>query len=144
MKIYTAIIIVVCALTLAGCSKSKPAQSPTEVLKVYVESYNRKDTAAMKQTFSEDTVKMYEDMARKQRTSIDGIIEGQFEAAPANLQTLDIEFGQEKIDGATATVEAKNNTLGESGPMPLVKEDGQWKIALDQFVKNILKKKSNE
>jgi hypothetical protein len=110
------------------------------VYRAYVAAHNRKDAEGMKQTFSADTMKMYEFMAQRDKTSVNGVIEGQFKAAPPNMQTLQIEFGKEEIDGDTATVESKNITTNEIGKMPCVRENGQWKLALDKFVMETLRK----
>src|SRR5215211_5555114 len=94
----------------------------------------------MKQTFSADTMKMYEFIAQRDKTSVNGVIEGQFKATPENMQTLEVEIGKEEIDSDTATVETKNKSINESGKMPCVKENGQWKLALDKLIKETLKK----
>ena len=94
----------------------------------------------MKQTFSADTMKMYETMAQRDKTSVNGVIEGQFKVTPANMQMLEIEVGKEEIEGDTATIESKNTTTNESAKMPCVRENGQWKLALDKLVKESLKK----
>jgi hypothetical protein len=47
----------------------------------------------------------------------------------------------EKIEGDTATVEIKNETTGEFDmKIPLVREDGMWKLARDKYVEEVLKK----
>ena len=48
------------------------------------------------------------------------------------------------IEGETATVEVKNNVSGEFQKIPFVKEDGVWKVALDKFLDDVMKKMKEE
>ncbi len=50
------------------------------------------------------------------------------------------DIRNEKISGDTATVEVKNQVLGNYEEMPFVKEDGIWKVALDKFMEDMMKK----
>jgi PBP1b-binding outer membrane lipoprotein LpoB len=140
MKIHHILILLV-AFLLFGCSSNQTAaNTPSDAVRAYVDSYNRRDIEGMKQTFSADTMKMYEIMAQRDKTSVNRVIEGQFKATPANMQTLEMEIGKEEITVDTATVETKNKTTSEAAKMPCVKENGQWKLALDKLIKEILKK----
>lgn len=143
MKDFKMLFFILCTLILTACAEPQVTESPTEILKIYIDGYNRRDIPAMKKTFSKDTIKMYENVAQKNKASLDEIIEGQFQAAPANMQKLDIKLGDEKIDGDTATIEVENNTLDKSDKMPFVKENEQWKLALDKFITNTIRKNSN-
>ncbi len=49
------------------------------------------------------------------------------------------ETRNEKITGDTATLEVKNDKTGKWDTLPFVKENGEWKIALDKFLENMLK-----
>lgn len=147
MKIYQIMIIALAALWFAGCGGATNAPqtaSPTDVLKTYVEASDRKDLAAVKQTFSKGTMKMYEDAAQKRKISVDEVIKDQFELASSAELKSKIQSGKETIEGDTATVEAKDNNTGETEKIPFVKEDGVWKIAFDKFMEDLMNKMREE
>jgi len=147
MKIYQTIIIALVALWFIGCGSAANAPqtaSPTDVLNAYVEASDRKDLAAVKQTFSRGTMKMYEDAAEKRKTSVDEVIKDQFELASSADLKSKIQPGAETIEGDTATVEAKDSNTGELEKIPFVKEDGAWKIAFDKFMENLMNKMREE
>jgi hypothetical protein len=48
------------------------------------------------------------------------------------------EFGAETITGDTATVEIKG-PAGEMVKMPMVKEGGMWKLAIDKMLGDMMK-----
>ncbi len=50
------------------------------------------------------------------------------------------ETRNEKIDGDKATLEVKDDITGKFDVMPFVKEDGGWKIALDEFMESMKQK----
>ena len=49
------------------------------------------------------------------------------------------ETRNEKIDGETATLEVKNEKTDKWDTLPFVKENSEWKIALDKFVEDMMK-----
>ncbi|MBA3694864.1 MAG: nuclear transport factor 2 family protein [Acidobacteria bacterium] len=147
MKIYQTIIIALVALWFIGCGGAANAPqtvSPTDVLKTYIEASDRKDLAAVKQTFSKGTMKMYEDAAQKRQISIDEVIKDQFELASSAELKSKLELGKETIEGDTAMVEVKDNTTGNLERIPFVKEDGVWKVALDKFMEDLMNKMREE
>ncbi|MDQ3063783.1 MAG: DUF4878 domain-containing protein [Acidobacteriota bacterium] len=147
MKIYRTIIIALVALWFIGCGGAANAPqtaSPTDVLKTYIEASDRKDLAAVKQTFSRGTTKMYEDAAQKRQVSVDEVIKEQFELASSAELKSKLESGKETIEGDTATVEIKDNSTGNLEKIPFVKEDGVWKVALDKFMEDLMNKMREE
>jgi len=144
MKIYQTIIIALVALLFTGCDGAAIAPqtaSPTDVLKTYIEASDRKDLAAVKQTFSKGTMKMYEDAAQKRQIAVDEVVKTQFELASAAKLESKLESGEETIEGDTATVDVKDNSTGNLERIPLVKEEGVWKIAFDKFMEDLMNKK---
>jgi len=147
MKIYRTKIIALVALLFISCggaATAPPIASPTDVLKTYIEASDRKDLAAVKQTFSKGTIKMYEDAAQKRQISVDEVIKDQFELASSAELKSKIESGKETIEGDTATVEVKDNSTGNLERIPFVKEDGVWKVALDKFMEDLMNKMREE
>jgi len=147
MKIYQTIIIALVALFFIGCGGAANAPqtaSPTDVLKIYIDASDRKDFAAIKQTFSKGTIKMYEDAAQKRQISVDEIIKEEFELASSAELKSKLELGKETIEGDTATIEVKDNSTGNLERIPFVKEDGVWKVALDKFMEDLMNKMREE
>jgi len=148
MKIYQTIIIALVALCFIGCgagtTTAPQTASPTDVLKAYIEASERKDLAAVKQTFSKGTMKMYEDAAQKRNISVDEVVKDQFELASSADLKSKLEVGGETIEGDTATIEVKDKTTGNLEKMPLVKEDGAWKVAFDKFMEDLMNKMREE
>ena len=50
------------------------------------------------------------------------------------------ETRNEKIDGNTATLEIQNDQTKKWDAMYFVKEDGDWKVALDKTMEELIKK----
>jgi hypothetical protein len=147
MKIYQTIIIALIALWFIGCGGTATAPqtaSPTDVLKTYIEASDRKDLAAVKQTFSRGTAKMYEDAAQKRQVSVDEVIKEQFALDSSDELKSKLEAGKETIEGDTATVEVKDKSTGNLERIPFVKEDGVWKVALDKFMEDLMNKMREE
>jgi len=145
MKIYQTILIALVALWFTGCgdaanSPQTAAATPTDVLKTYIEASDRRDLAAVKQTFSKGTMKMYEDTAQKRQVSVDEVIKEQFALDSSDELKSKLQIGKETIAGDTATVEVKDNTTGNLESVPFVKEDGVWKVALDKFMEDLMNK----
>ncbi len=147
MKIYQTIIIALVVLCFIGCGGAANAPrtaSPTDVLKTYIEASDRKDLAALKQTFSKGAMKMYEDAAQKRQISVDEALKEQFEATSGAELKSKLEVGKETIEGDTAMVEVKDNSTGNLEKIPFVKEDGVWKVALDKFMEDLINKMREE
>jgi hypothetical protein len=87
-----------------------------------------KDMAAAKRYLSVGTMEMMEEGAKKMGKSVD-------EAMKDSPATTMPEFSNEKINGDTATVDLKSE--GMTLTMPLVKEGGEWKLAMDKMIKDM-------
>ncbi len=144
MKFYLIFIAALFALFISACGTAvKQTASPTDVVNKYIEAHDLKDVAAAKQTFSKATVKMYESIAERTKVSLDDTLKQQFDVDTTNLKSK-LEVVSEKIEGEKATVEMKDKTTNEIEKLPLVKEDGEWKFALDEYIKSILKKRTDD
>lgn len=163
MKIYQITILILFALMFGACSstqstntatanqpttetkatnESSPANqtalagSPTEVLKIFTEATKKKDIETIKKTLSKSMMRVVEETAKRQNISVDEML--------MKVEAPGGELKNEKIEGDTATVEIKNEAASENDLMPFVKEDGGWKIALDVFMDNVMKKMNEE
>ncbi len=136
MKIYQTIIIVFCALALAACGAVESTNSPTASLKKFIEASKAKDIETIKNLLSKSTIDAIKKAADAQDTTVDEIL---LNDNGTPLKELP-ETRNEKIENDAASVEVKNKMTGEFETIPLVKEDGVWKIALDKFMQNLLEK----
>lgn len=89
----------------------------------------------MKLLLSNATIKMHEQQAMAQNTSVDEIIRR--ETLIGDGQTA-VDYKDEKIDGDKATLQFKNS-YGAWETMPFVREDGVWKIDKQGYAEQLLK-----
>ncbi|MDX6385910.1 MAG: hypothetical protein QOK48_3483 [Blastocatellia bacterium] len=124
-----AVIVAVSACSMLNRS------SPTTTFKTFFEASKKKDTTAMKKSLSKGTVEMFDKLAKEQNKSTDEMLkgldkDGKEEKIP--------ETRNEKITGDSATLEVKNDKTDKWDTLPFVKEDGEWKIALDKFIEDMM------
>lgn len=151
MKIYALVIFL--ALT-AGCSSDPPSndqpsnianqsvQAPAEIkpaalgpadtLKALNQASNKKDVAAILRYVSKGTLALLEKGAKEQNKTVDEALK---EEGGGPFLTLP-ELGAEEIDGDKATLEVRNVDTGEFELLPFVKENGEWKVAIDTYLIN--------
>jgi hypothetical protein len=110
--------------------------TPTDTLKTFTKATINKDAEGVKKTLSKGSLKMIEESAKAQNLSVDSLLLTENE----NSLTEVPEMKNEKITGDTATVEVENKVTKSFDVMPLVKEDGEWKLALDKFTQDLMKK----
>lgn len=118
------------ASTSTPTASTNPSLSPTDTYKAYQEAMKKKDFEGVKKRMSKGSLAMITEKAKEDGKTL----EESFKAEAAKGGN-DEEVTNEKITGDTATVDLKNK--GQSLTIPLVKEDGEWKIAFDVFVKQL-------
>jgi hypothetical protein len=128
-------LIAMLAIGLASCSKS----SPTTTFKAFFEAQQKKDAAGMKKTLSKSSMAMLEKGAKAQNKSVDQAITEGFNN-PASKTDKMPELRNEKIEGDNATLEVQDEESKKWETVYFVKEDSDWKIALDKTVQEMLKK----
>ncbi|HEX8736187.1 MAG TPA: hypothetical protein VF721_12740 [Pyrinomonadaceae bacterium] len=144
MKINKLLKIILLALAFTACGVAPQAQqqpppqqlptgSPTEVFKAFIKAKNEKDVAAVKKTLSQNSLKMYEDAAKKKNTTLDEILIGD---SGKFLKELP-EMRNETIEGDAATVEIQHPVSGRWEKMYFVRENGEWKMAMDKFMEEL-------
>jgi DUF2950 family protein len=136
------IILFVLLLLLISCGEEKGPASPLETFQTYTKAISKKDTAAMKLLLSSETLKMHEQEAKAQNTTVDEIVKRET-LFTENQKT--VKFRNEKIEGDKATLEVENS-FGAWETVPFVKENGDWKIDKKGFHQQILdeNEKSNQ
>jgi len=131
-------ICVAIALVLAvSACKFLNRSTPTATFKAFYEASNKKDAAGMKKTLSKGTLDMFEKMAKAQNKTTDEMLKSidHDNKTPEKIP----ETRNEKINGDSASLEVKNDKTDKWDTLPFVKEDGEWKIALDKFMEDLLK-----
>ncbi len=114
--------------------------SPTETMKALNDASKTKDVETIKKLVSKGTLDLLNKAAKDQNTTVDELLKKD-DGSP--FQELP-ETRNEKITGDAATIEVKNNATNDWETLPFVKEDGIWKIALDKFMENVMKRTNEE
>jgi Domain of unknown function (DUF4878) len=115
--------------------------TPTEAFKTYIMATVNKDVAALKTSLSKGSLDLIEKSAKEQGKTVEEILTG---GAVENESKQVPQIQNEKITGNTATVDFKDASMPDFLTMPLVKENGTWKVALDQFQRELLEKLSRQ
>jgi Domain of unknown function (DUF4878) len=123
-------------LAVSACSLLNRS-TPTATFKAFFEASKKKDAAGMKKTLSKGTLEMFDKLAKEQNKSTDDMLK-EVDKDDNKSEKMP-ETRNEKINGDTATLEVKNDKTGKWDTLPFVKENGEWKIALDKFLEDMLK-----
>lgn len=128
MKIHLIIMIAISMISIAGCGiMSAGGESPTDTVKTFIAGLKDKDPAKVKSSLSKNSLTMLESGAKASNQTVDEFITSG--KASEGLK-VDGDYRNEKIEGETATVEAKSGEKWET--IHLIKEGGAWKVALDK------------
>jgi flagellar hook-associated protein FlgK len=118
--------------TSGSTSGGTTASSPTAALRGYYEAAMNKDIEKAKRYLSAGTMRLMEEGAKKMGKTLDEAFK---EGAAQTPATTMPEFSNEKISGDTATVDMK--AQGMTLTMPMVKEGGEWKLAMDKMIQDM-------
>jgi uncharacterized protein (DUF342 family) len=131
-RLLTAIILTfaLIALSAAACKKSV-GESPGATFEAFYDSLKNKNVEAYKKTVSKKTLEILERRAKDLDRSLDEYIKLDMEKPTRTLPDK-LETRNEKIEGDKATLEVKN-TEGGWNTVPFIKEDGQWKLSLEEL-----------
>jgi flagellar hook-associated protein FlgK len=134
-RIAATCLAVAVVLAASACSLLNRS-TPTATFKSFFEASKKKDVPAMKKALSKGTLDMFDKIAKEQNKTTDDLLkdldkEDKTEKLP--------ETRNEKINGDTATLEVKNEKTGKWDTLPFAKENGEWKIALDKFLEDMMK-----
>lgn len=141
MRFYKVILILSAALAHLGCGSNEMRPStPFETLKSYTLAIKKKDTTAMKILLSDASIKMAEQQARAQNSTLDDVVKDEKLFA----QTQDrLEYRKEKIEGDRATIEIKN-AAGSWDTVDFVLEEGIWKIDKQAMANRMLQQSEQD
>jgi len=121
--------------TASACSLLNRS-TPTATFKAFYEASKKKDVPAMKKSLSKGTLDMFDKLAKEQNKTTDEMLKDVDKDDKSEKMP---ETRNEKINGDTATLEVKNEKTDKWDPLPFVKENGEWKIALDKFLEDMMK-----
>jgi hypothetical protein len=113
-------------------SSSSPASSPIASYKAFQEANKKKDYEGVKRRFSKASLELITNEAKKKNQTLDEYVKQQVDSGKN-----DEDVTNEKITGDTATIDLKDKSSNSSITLPMIMEDGEWKIAYDKFVKQM-------
>ena len=134
-RIGVTCVAIAFVLAASACSLLNRS-TPTATFKTFYEASKKKDAAGMKKTLSKGTLDMFDKLAKEQNKSTDDMLK---EVDKDDKSEKMPETRNEKINGDTATLEVKNDKTDKWDTLPFAKENGEWKIALDKFLEDMLK-----
>ena len=114
------------ALIAAACGGGA-GSSPTATAKAFYDAAKGQDVAGIKKTMSKGSLELMEKAAKASNRNLDDVLK----QSSSTMPEASFESRNEKITGDTATLEVTDGK-GKWETIPLVKEDGQWKIAFDK------------
>jgi hypothetical protein len=139
MKKILVAVFAFSALYMSSC-KTSGGGDPKAVLTSFFDAMAKKDIAAARKLATADSKQMFDimEMGMKMDPGVDNELKETFDRSR-------MEFGETKITGDKATVNAKDAKSGESVNFILKKESGSWKVAIDlETMKNIAAEKMKE
>jgi hypothetical protein len=131
-------LVAVAALVFAVVACNLTSSSPTATFKAFYEAQKKKDVPAMKKTLSKGSLDMIEKAAKATNKSTDDALKEGFESPGAKSDKMP-ETRNEKIDGDSATLEVQDEETKKWSKVYFVKEEKEWKIALDKTIQELFK-----
>jgi flagellar hook-associated protein FlgK len=142
-----ALLILCLSIALAGATvgcKGAAGSSPTATMKAFYEATRKKDVEAFKKTLSKGTLDLMDGIAKSHNTTLDETLKGGMDSPETAKYSATPQMRNEKIDGETATLEVQNDQNHEWENIPFVRENGEWKIALDKAIQAAQKNSSSQ
>lgn len=134
MRSFSLIILFALLGLFAGCGGEKKPSTPLETYRTYTKAVKQKDTTTMKLLLSSESLKMHEQEAKVQNTTVDEIVKRE---TLFNEAQSSVEYRNEKIEGDRATIEIRNPSKNWE-VVPFVFENDQWKIDKKGYADRIL------
>lgn len=133
-NILTLILTLVLAVIALACgsSFSGGGETPTEAYKQFYAAVKSKDSDAIKNHMSKQSLTFVEFAAKRQGIPIEKVLENGL-TATTFADTLP-ELRDERISGDSGSVEVWNGKNSRWEDLPFVKEDGVWKLAIGDLM----------
>ena len=131
--IWTAVLV----FAVSAC-KMMSSSSPTTTFKAFYDAQKKKDVEGMKKTLSKGSLQMMEKAAKEQNKTVDKALSEGLDSPGGKTDKMP-ETRNEKIDGDNATLEVQNEETKKWDKVYFVKEDKDWKIALDKTIEELFK-----
>lgn len=138
--VFTAAVLTLCFTACNGAQQtSQPGQppAPTAVFNNYVEAARKNDLPKMRSVLSKGTLALIEKLSVEQKIAPEDILSDIGQEVLLVNQNQQPQTRNEQIAGDTAIIELLNPIVNEWEPVPFVREDGQWKLALDKQAEEI-------
>ena len=129
-------------LFLAVVACNLASSSPTATFKAFFEAQKKKDVEATKKTLSKPSLAMLEKAAKAKNKELDEFMRDGLSTPGSKFEKIP-EMRNEKTDGDNGTLEIKDEAMKNWETMYFVKEEREWKIALDKTIEEMLKKLGN-
>lgn len=126
-----------------GTTPAKPPgeMSPSETYLAYTEAARKKDLTEVEKFLSKGTIELLNQAAQAEQATVDEQLSRLIDDIN---QQEEPETRNETINGNEASIEYKNPVTAGWDKLPLVKEDGRWKIALNKLVEETMKESEGE
>jgi hypothetical protein len=126
--IQSLLMVTAAAVMLAACKGGGVNSSdPKAVLKEFFDRMAKKDIDGAAKLATKDS-KSTMDMMKKGMEMAEKMGKDEKKEEDMSEDFKDVEIGEAKITGETATVPFTNKKKGQSFDFPLRKEDGAWKV----------------
>ena len=132
----TLLAVSMIVFSVLACKSLGIGSSPTATFKAFYEAQKNKDVPAMKKTLSKSSLALVEKTAKLENKSVDDSLK---EGEPMFKSSSAPETRNEKIDGDNATLEVQDEDTKKWSKVYFVKEEKNWKIALDKTIEELFK-----
>ena len=116
--------------TTTSSQTSLDLSSPTSAFKAFYDAAKNKNADALRKSLSKGSIAFLEAGAKAQNKTIEEVV------AASSPPASQPETRNEKITGDTATLEVKDADTGNWETLNFVRENGEWKVALDKGTGN--------
>ncbi len=124
--------------SVLACKSLGIGSSPTATFKTFYEAQKNKDVPGIKKTHSKNSLDMLEKAAKEQNKSVDDSLKEGFDNPTFKAANIP-ETRNEKIEGDNATLEVLDADTKKWEKLYFVKEDNDWKLALDKIIEEAFK-----
>ena len=114
-----------------GTPNSPPVgdySTPTAAFKSFYEASKANDLEGIKRSMSKKAMEEVAKNSAKENKTVDDSLKDMTKDAPAGMP----QMRNEKIEGDKASAEMKDDKMDKWITVYFVKEDGKWKVALDE------------